>query len=50
MDILNKSYTQLVELFRSMSGGARLITGLLMVFVLMTLTYSVTHKVSGPDA
>jgi flagellar M-ring protein FliF len=50
MDILNKSYAQLVELFSSMSGGARLITGLLMVFVIITLTYSVTHEVSGPDA
>ena len=50
MDILNKSYAQLVELFSSMSGGTRLITGLLMVFVIITLTYTVTHEVSGPDA
>ena len=50
MDILNKSYVQLVELFSSMSGGTRLITGLLMVFVIITLTYTVTHEVSGPDA
>ena len=49
MDVLNKSYAQLVELFSSMSGGARLITGLLVIFVVITLAYSVTHEVSGPD-
>ncbi|MBI85600.1 MAG: hypothetical protein CMJ81_20595 [Planctomycetaceae bacterium] len=50
MDFLNKSYAQLVERFSSMSAGTRVITGLLAIFVVITLVYSVTHKVSDPDA
>ena len=50
MDFLNKSFTQVVDLFRSMTPGARLTAGLLLVVVVVSLGYLFTHDMSGPSA
>ena len=49
MDILNRAYSQLVELFQSMTPGARLMAGLLMVAVLLGGGYFYTHQSLTPD-
>lgn len=49
MDFLNKAYTQLVDLFRTMTPGARLTAGLLLIVVVISLGYLFTHDVSGPS-
>ncbi|MGA2797197.1 MAG: hypothetical protein ABSE63_06460 [Thermoguttaceae bacterium] len=50
MDFLNKSFTQVVDLFRSMTPGARLTAALLLVVVVVSLGYLFTHDMSGPSA
>ncbi len=49
MDFLNKAFTQLADLFRSMTPGARLTAGLLLVVVIVSLGYLFTHDISGPS-
>ncbi len=49
MDFLNKTFAQLTDLFRSMSPGARITSGLLLGVVVISLGYLFTHQVSGPD-
>ncbi|MHC4176993.1 MAG: hypothetical protein ACYSWU_05780, partial [Planctomycetota bacterium] len=49
MDFLNKAFTQLSDLFRSMTPAARITTGLLLAVVVISLGYLFTHRVSGPD-
>ena len=49
MDFLNKAYAQLSELFATMSMGARVIAGLLLTIVVVSLSYLFTHQVSNPD-
>jgi flagellar M-ring protein FliF len=49
MDFLNKAYAQLLELFRSMTVGARIVSGLLLVVVVVSIAYLFNHQVSGPD-
>ncbi len=49
MDFLNKTFAQLTDLFRSMSSGARITSGLLLAVVVVSLGYLFTHQVSGPD-
>lgn len=49
MDFLNKSFTQLKDLFLSMSPGARITAGLLLAVVVISLAYLFTHEVAGPD-
>ncbi len=49
MDILNKAFAQITELFRSMTPGARIAAGLLLAVVVISLAYLVNHGVSGPD-
>jgi flagellar biosynthesis/type III secretory pathway M-ring protein FliF/YscJ len=44
MDILNRAYSQLVELFQSMTPGARLMAGLLTIAVLLGGGYFYTHQ------
>jgi len=39
MDFLNKAYTQISDLFRSMSPGARLTSGLLVVVIMVSLAF-----------
>lgn len=50
MDFLNKSYGQIVDLFRSMTPGSRITAGLLLVLIATSLTYLfVFHANSGTD-
>jgi flagellar M-ring protein FliF len=50
MDFLNKAFAQVVDLFRSMTPGARLTAGLLLIVVIISLGYLFTHDISGPSA
>src|SRR5262245_1363655 len=49
MDFVNQAYSQLVELFRSMSVGTRLATGLLLVLVVVSIFYLVQYQATGGD-
>jgi flagellar M-ring protein FliF len=49
MDFLNKALAQLGDLFRSMTPGARITAGLLLVVVIVSLGYLFRYQVSGPD-
>ena len=49
MDFLNKAVAQLSELFRSMTPGARLTAGLLLVVVVVSLGYLFRYETSGAD-
>ena len=49
MDFLNKSIAQLNDLFRSMSPGARITSGLLLVVVLVSLVFLFRFETSSPD-
>lgn len=50
MDFLNKAFAQVAELFRSMSPGARITTGLLLALVVVSVGYLFNHQVSAGDA
>jgi flagellar M-ring protein FliF len=50
MDFLNKAFIQVTDLFRSMTPGARLTAGLLLIVVVVSLGYLFTHDISGPSA
>src|SRR3972149_11863691 len=50
MDFLNKAFAQVVDLFRTMTPGARLTAGLLLIVVVVSLGYLFTHEISGPSA
>jgi flagellar M-ring protein FliF len=47
MDFLNKAYAQLADLFRSMTPGARITAGLLLIVVVVSLGYLFNHQISG---
>lgn len=49
MDFLNKAFAQLSELFRSMTPGARITAGLLLVLVVASLAFLFNGSVAGPD-
>ncbi len=49
MDFLNKAFAQLTDLFRSMTPGARITSGLLLAVVVIGLGYLVKGGVSGTD-
>lgn len=49
MDFLNRSYAQLVELFRSMTPGARITTALLLAAVVISLGYLFSYQMSDTD-
>lgn len=49
MDFLNKAIAQLSELFRSMTPGARMTAGLLLVVVVISVGYLFQHSSTGPD-
>lgn len=49
MDFLNRSFAQVRDLFQSMTPGARLTAGLLLVVVVVSLGYLFTYQVSGGD-
>lgn len=50
MDALNKAISQLTELLRSMTPGARLTAGLLLAVLVVGLGYLFNSDLSGPDA
>jgi flagellar M-ring protein FliF len=47
MDFVNRAWTQLTELFRSMSPGARLTAALLLAVVVASLGYLFKYQSSG---
>jgi flagellar M-ring protein FliF len=49
MDFLNKAWTQLTDLFRSMTPGARVTAGLLLAVLAISLTFLLRSHVSSPD-
>jgi flagellar M-ring protein FliF len=49
MDFLNKSFAQLSDLLRSMTVGARITSGLLLAVVVISLTYLLYYRGSGPE-
>jgi flagellar M-ring protein FliF len=50
MDFLNQASAQLANLFRSMSVGARIMAGLLLLIIVVSLAYLFNHQFAGPDA
>ncbi|MGW8258191.1 MAG: hypothetical protein ACWGMZ_11950, partial [Thermoguttaceae bacterium] len=48
MDFLNTAYAQIVDLFNSMTAGARLTTALLLIVVVVSVGYLFTNQMSGP--
>jgi len=49
MDFLNKAYAQLAELFRSMTPGARLTTGLLLAVIIVSLVFLFQQRTKQAD-
>ncbi|MFH1265561.1 MAG: flagellar M-ring protein FliF C-terminal domain-containing protein [Planctomycetota bacterium] len=49
MDFLNQSFTQLRELFLSMTPAARITAALLLAVVVVSLGYLFTHEIAGPE-
>jgi flagellar M-ring protein FliF len=49
MDFLNKAITQVADLFRSMTPGARITAGLLLGVLIVSLVWLVGQKTGGPD-
>ena len=50
MDVLNKALSQINDLFKSMTPGARLTAGLLLAVVVISLAYLFNHQMAGGDA
>ncbi len=48
MDFLNQTFSQVTELFRSMTPGTRITAALLLIVVVASLGYLFTMQVSGP--
>ncbi len=49
MDVLNKAYSQLADLFRSMTPGARITAALLLVVVVVSLAYLFHYRTIGGE-
>jgi flagellar M-ring protein FliF len=49
MDLINKAYAQLAELFRSMTPGTRIAVGLLLAVVVVSLVYLFQYQAVGGD-
>ncbi len=49
MDFLNQGYARLVDLFKSMTPGARVTAGLLLSMVVISLAYLVNHASTGQE-
>lgn len=49
MDVINKAYGQLVELFRSMTPGARITAGLLLAAIVSSLLYLFRYQTDRTD-
>ena len=50
MDVLNKAMAQINDLFRSMTPAARIMSGLLLAVVVISLAYLFNHQIAGGDA
>src|SRR5690349_8530908 len=50
MDFVNKTFAQLSDLLKSMTPGARITTGLLLLVVVVSLAFLFQHQTSTPDA
>jgi flagellar biosynthesis/type III secretory pathway M-ring protein FliF/YscJ len=50
MDFLNTSFAQLSDLFRSMTVGARIMAGLLLAVVVVSLAWLFQHQMTGGQA
>jgi flagellar M-ring protein FliF len=50
MNFLNQAMSQVSELFRSMTPGARITAGLLLVVVVVSFGFLFRHGAAGPDA
>ncbi len=49
MDFLNRAFAQVRDLFQSMTPGGRIVSGLLLTVIVVSLAYLFTHQVSGSD-
>ena len=49
MDVLRRAYSQLHDLFRSMTPGSRLMAAMLAVALLVGLGYMGTQQIARPD-
>jgi flagellar M-ring protein FliF len=49
MDFLNQAIAQVTDLFRSMTPGARLTSGLLLAVVVVSVGYLFQYQTAGPD-
>ena len=49
MDFINQAYSQLTDLFRSMTPAARITAGLLLTVVVISLVYLVRFQTTGSD-
>ena len=49
MDFVNKAYAQTLELFRSLSPGTRIVAGLLLVGIIVSLVYLFQFQVNMGD-
>ncbi|NLX96054.1 MAG: hypothetical protein GXY83_07750 [Rhodopirellula sp.] len=49
MDFINQAYAQLADLFRSMTPGARITSGLLLAVVIVGIGYLFVERSTGPD-
>lgn len=50
MDFLNRAWAQLTDLFKSLTPGARIVAGLLLTMVVISLAYLFQQQTSAPDA
>jgi flagellar M-ring protein FliF len=50
MNFINKGLAQVGDLFRSMTPGARLTAGLLLVVIVVSVAYLFNHQFTGGDA
>src|SRR4051794_3952316 len=49
MDFLNKAFAQFSDVFRSMSPGSRITSGLLLIVAVASVGYLFQHQVTGGD-
>ncbi len=49
MNFLNRAFAQITDLFRTMTPGARIASGLLLAVVIVSVAYLFNHQASSPD-
>src|SRR5262245_16162032 len=50
MEFVNQAFGQVRGLFRSMSVGGRIVAGLLLTMIVISLTFLFNHQTGGPSA